>query len=133
MIRYLLDTDTCIYLLKGVAKKAVLKIETFSPGSIAISSITVAELLYGAEKSQQQERNKSSVEKFISPLVILPFDHTAAAHYGRIRAYLEKKGNVIGQMDMLIASIALAHGVTVITNNTREFKRVQFLKVENWL
>ena len=132
MTRYLLDADICIYLLKGFAKNAIQKFESLTPGDVAVSSITTAELFYGAQNSQYPDRNTSAIEKFISPLVILPFENTSAYHYGRIRKQLEVKGKVIGQMDMLIASIALSHKLIVVTNNVREFKRVQGLKVENW-
>ena len=132
-MHYLVDTDTCIYLLKKSASNAVRQFESLTPGDVAISSITIAELFYGAEKSRRVEHNIKSIENFISPLVILPFDKAAAEQYGRIRERLESSGKIIGRMNMLIASVGLANKLTLVTNNVREFKRVPGLKVENWI
>lgn len=132
-MRYLLDTDTSIYLLKKTSTNAIKRFEKLTPGDVTISAITIAELYYGAEKSKQVQRNFDAIESFISPLVILDFDKAAARHYGRIRNRLQAAGKVIGQMDMQIASVGLARNLTVVTNNIREFKRVPGLRVENWI
>jgi len=132
-VRFLLDTDISIYLLKKTSPKAIREFEKLAPGDVAISTITVSELYYGAEKSKQVQRNLDAIENFISPLVILNFDKTAAVHYGRVRKHLELTGKIIGQMDMQIASVGLASNLIVVTNNVREFKRVPGLRVENWI
>ena len=102
------------------------------PGDIAISSITLSELEYGAYKSQQTERNLNALSLFTLSLDILAYDRQAASVYGKLRAQLEKKGTPIGPMDLLIAAHALSVKKTVVTNNEKEFKRVPGLKVENW-
>jgi tRNA(fMet)-specific endonuclease VapC len=132
MIRYILDTDISIYLLKGIAPKAANKIGRLTPGDVGITTVTIAELLFGAEKSDHIEKNKSAIDRFISPLVILPFDTSAAARYGKIRKLLESKGTPIGSMDLMIAAIASSFDAILVTNNVKEFRRVPGLKVENW-
>ena len=92
----------------------------------------MAELEYGAAKSSRPEQNRQALSLFLTPLEILPYDDRAAVHYGEIRSQLEKKGKVIGAMDMLIAAHARSLGLTLVTNNTREFKRIPHLEVENW-
>jgi tRNA(fMet)-specific endonuclease VapC len=131
-MKYLLDTDTCIYLLKGLIKNAEEQFEALKPGDVAIATITLAELLFGAEKSRHVEQNKQTIENFIRPLVLLSFDANAAKQYGYIRYKLEQSGRIIGSMDMLIAAIALANDVKLVTNNLKEFNRVNGLKTENW-
>jgi len=132
-MRYLLDTDISIYLLRKTSLNVIKRFGQLTPGDIAISTITIAELYYGAEKSEHLQQNLTAIENFISPLVILHFDKTAARHYGRIRKHLEASGKLIGSMDMQIAAVALAANLIVVTNNVREFKRVPALKVENWI
>ena len=102
-------------------------------GEIGVSSITVSELTYGVEKSQQKERNRSALEQFLLPLMIKEFDYGAAMIYGSVRAELERKGNVIGPLDTLIASHALSLDAILVTNNEREFSRVKDLRIENWV
>lgn len=102
------------------------------PGDVAISSITVAELFYGAEKSSQLDRNIVYIQKFLQPLVTLNFSEQDAAAYGKIRVQLERRGEPIGAMDLLIASQALSHDLTLVTNNVREFQRIDSLHIENW-
>jgi tRNA(fMet)-specific endonuclease VapC len=106
---------------------------SFTVRVIGISTITLAELEYGAAKSQQPKKNREALEQFISPLEVAAFDREATAAYGKIRAALEKRGSPIGSMDMLIAAHALSLGVTLVTNNEREFRRVPGLPVENWI
>ena len=130
---YLLDTDICIYLIKGTYPALSENLKMHTPDQINISSITVAELSYGVAKSEQKVQNRNALIKFLSPFGILPFTEKEAEYYGRIRAQLEQGRRIIGPYDMQIAAQALAHSLTLITNNTREFSRVQGLKLENWV
>ena len=129
---YLLDTNICIYLIKHKPPEVMERFTKIDPGDIAISSITLSELEYGAYKSQQTERNLNALSLFTLSLEILAYDRQAASVYGQLRAQLEKKGMPIGPMDLLIAAHALSVQKTVVTNNEKEFKRVPGLKVENW-
>jgi len=132
MIRYMLDTDICIYLIKE--KDPVLKLKLYEKGigCCAISSITLAELAYGVQNSRKVEQNKLALGLFLTPFELLPFSTEAAFIYGSIRQQLELSGEVIGGYDLLIAAHALAEGLTLVTNNTAEFSRVDGLYVENW-
>ena len=132
MIRYMLDTDICIYLVKE--KDPVLKLKLYEKGigCCAISSITLAELAYGVQNSRRVEQNKLALGLFLTPFELLPFSTEAALIYGSIRQQLELSGEVIGGYDLLIAAHALAEGLTLVTNNTAEFSRVDGLYVENW-
>ncbi len=132
-MKYLLDTNICIYLIKHKPISVRHHFEAHIIGDVGVSSITVAELQYGAEKSQQIERNLAALQQFFLPLVIADFDMEAAHRYGRIRAYLEKQGTPIGPLDMLIAGHALSLGVTLVTNSVKEFARVPGLLIENWV
>ena len=129
---YLLDTNICIYIIKKKPPNVLRKFKTLKLGDIGISSITVAELRYGVEKSKYGARNRRAVEQFLTPLAIADFDAKAAQTYGQIRATLEAKGTPIGPLDTLIAAHALSLGVTLVTNNIKEFSRVPGLKLENW-
>ncbi len=131
-MRFLLDTNICIYLIKKSPENILKKFESCLIGDIGISSITLSELFFGVEKSQHTHQNQQALEAFITPLEIAPFDEDAAACYGKIRANLEKKGLPIGSLDFLIAAHALSLSVTLVTNNTKEFSRVKKLKLENW-
>jgi tRNA(fMet)-specific endonuclease VapC len=131
-MQYLLDTNICIYLIKQKPPKVLARFNTLSPSDVGISSITVAELEYGVCKSQQQEKNRSALMQFLIPLEIVEFDQAAAIVYGSIRSDLESRGLVIGAMDMLIAAHALSLGVTLVSNNVREFSRIDNLSLENW-
>ncbi len=131
-MQYLLDTNICIYLIKQKPPKVLARFQTLSLSDIGISSITVAELEYGVYKSQQQEKNCSALMQFLMPLEIVEFDQTAAKIYGLIRSDLESRGLVIGSMDMLIAAHAMSLGVTLVSNNLREFSRIINLPLENW-
>ncbi len=102
-------------------------------GEIALSSITVSELYYGARKSKAIQQNIRRIEEFIHPFDVLAYDEDAAKEYGKIRAYLEEQGQVIGPLDMLIAAHALSRNLILITNNTKEFERVKSLQIENWV
>ena len=129
----MLDTNICIYLIKQQPPSVLERFLSHPVGDIGISSITVAELDYGASKSRQASKNRAALDQFIAPLDVAAFDREAASVYGKIRASLEAKGTPIGGMDLLIAAHALSLGVRLVTNNGREFKRVPGLKVENWV
>jgi len=131
-MKYMLDTNICIYLIKQKTEKVIRHFKAHSVGDIGISSITLAELRFGAEKSQQVEKNRQALDEFILPLEIADFDERAAESYGKVRTLLEKEGKPIGSMDMLIGAHALSLKVTLITNNTREFKQIKHLKVADW-
>ncbi|HTT82831.1 MAG TPA: type II toxin-antitoxin system VapC family toxin [Rhizomicrobium sp.] len=131
MLQYMLDTNICIYVIKNYPAKLH---ETFNrlAERLSISTVTLAELAYGAEKSARCLENLQAVEQFAARLDVLAFSPKAAAHYGQIRVALERSGKLIGPHDMLIAAHARAEGLTLVTNNTREFNRVPGLAVENW-
>ena len=131
MMKYLLDSNIVIYVIKQRPLQ-VLEIFNRHHGRMAISSITLAELVHGAEKSSDVSRNTAVVEDFVSRLAVLPYDDKAAWHYGNIRAALEKLGQPIGINDLHIAAHARSNGLTLITNNMREFERVPGLLLENW-
>jgi tRNA(fMet)-specific endonuclease VapC len=132
-MKFLLDTNICIYIIKQKPLKVLQKFNAYQIGDIGISSITVAELEFGVQKSQFPSKNKQALAQFLLPLQIADFDNAAAVIYGDIRATLEKKGTPIGSLDTLIAAHALSLQVTLITNNVREFSRVANLKLENWV
>jgi tRNA(fMet)-specific endonuclease VapC len=132
MLKYLLDTNIVIYVLKRRPKE-VLDIFNANASRMAISSITLSELMYGAEKSLSTDKNLEAVEEFVSHLEVLPYDAKASQHYGQIKAALEKKGQIIGENDIHIAAHAISHGLILVSNNVREFKRVPNLALENWV
>jgi len=131
-MKYMLDTNICIYLIKRKLPRVLKHFQSHVPGDIGISSITLAELRYGVAKSQHIEKNRQALDEFILPLEIADFDEKAAERYGNVRASLEKEGKPIGSMDMLIGAHALSLGITLITNNTREFKQIKTLKIADW-
>jgi len=131
VIRYLLDTNICIFVLRGILD-GLASLFNARANHLAISSVTLAELIYGAEKSAKPEANLAIVEGFAARLAVLPFDDAAAAHSGQIRAELERQGRPIGPYDLMIAGHARALGLVVVTNNRREFERVPGLRVEDW-
>ena len=131
-MRYLLDTNACIRVLNGTSDAVVSRFRAESPASIAICSVVKAELLYGARKSMNVGRTLRTLESFFEPLASYPFDDRSAQDYGLIRADLEHLGTPIGANDLLIAAIARAHDLTVVTHNVNEFARVVGLRVEDW-
>ena len=131
-MKYMLDTNICIYIIKHKPELAIKRFLEHDPDDICISSITYAELMYGVEKSQAVEKNRLAMSLFLSPITVVDFDGYAAEEYGRIRAELEKMGTPIGPMDMLIAGHAKSEGLILVTNNTREFNRVDNLVIEDW-
>ena len=132
-MEFILDTNICIYIIKKKPKSVFEKFKTLALGSVGISSVTVAELHYGINKSSKPEQNKLALNQFLIPLEIVNFDSDAAIVYGEIRAALEKRGTPIGSLDTLIAAHAKSLGLTLVTNNEKEFRRVDGLKVENWV
>jgi len=132
MIRYLLDTNIVIYVIKKRPIEVLLEFKKNS-GRMAISSITLAELFHGAEKSARCAENLKVIDDFTSRLEVLPYTPKAAQHYGAIRAALERSGETIGVNDLHIAAHARCEGFVLVTNNLREFERVPALETENWI
>ncbi|MDY6338738.1 MAG: type II toxin-antitoxin system VapC family toxin [Saccharofermentans sp.] len=132
-MRYMLDTNICIYVIKHKPERVFRKLKKIKPEDVCISSITYAELAYGVEKSAQPERNRLALSMMLSSIEIVAFDDAAADEYGEIRAGLERKGTPIGSLDMLIAAHARSLGCTLVTYNTKEFCRVEGLEVVNWV
>lgn len=132
-MRVLLDTNICIYMIKNKPPEVRKHFERFVAGDISISSITVAELQYGVEKSAAREKNALALEAFLLPLEIAPFDTESALAYGKIRAELERQGTPIGSMDTLIAAQAVAQDFMLITHNLKEFERIPGLRCETWV
>jgi tRNA(fMet)-specific endonuclease VapC len=130
---YMLDTDICIYVIKRKPVSVLKRLESLHPGQLALSVITFAELMNGAKKSQHVEKNVARLNALNELLEILPFNKQAAIAYGDIRSSLEKQGRVIGSNDLLIAAHALSLDCILVTNNQREFNRVDGLKIENWV
>jgi len=131
-MRFLLDTNICIYVQRKRPPEVLARFSKLKAGEAAISVITWGELLYGAEKSTQRTRALEVLHEFASLIPVLPMHEDAGGHYGAIRAALEAKGQPIGGNDLWIAAHARSAGLTVVTNNEREFKRVPQLKVQNW-
>lgn len=132
MLKYLLDTNIAIYVIKHRPQE-VREIFNRQHGRMAVSAITLAELVHGAEKSRDTSRNLAVVEDFCSRLAVLPYEAKAAAHYGSIRAVLESQGQPIGVNDIHIAAHARSEGLVLVSNNLREFGRVPGLQLENWV
>ena len=132
-MRYLLDTNICIYALKRQPPEVLERLKAVGRREVALSVITVLELRHGAHKSQQPEIAHSKLDFFLSPMRILPFDERAAAEAAELRAHLDLQGRPIGDLDSLIAGHALALDLILVSNNLREFDRVPGLRVENWV
>ena len=132
MIKYLLDTNIVIYVLK---RRPIEALEAFNKNAnrMAISSITLSELIYGAEKSANVDKNLEAVEDFVSHLDVFSYDAKASQQYGQIKAGLEKRGELIGENDIHIAAHAISQGLILVSNNLREFKRVPNLALETWV
>lgn len=129
---YLLDANSCIKLLNGRSENVRRRLESERPEDIVLCSVVKAELLFGAFKSVRLTENLDRLRPFFGRFSSLPFDDKAAEAYGEVRARLERAGRLIGPNDLLIAAIALSQGVTLVTNNTREFSRVEGLRLEDW-
>jgi len=131
-VSWLLDTNICIYLIKQRPRAVLDRLRGVEITSVAISSVTLAELEHGVAKSSRPDQNREALAALIAPLTVVPFDDAAAAHFGPLRTELERRGRRIGSLDMLIAAHALSLGRTLVTNDEREFSRVPGLSVENW-
>jgi tRNA(fMet)-specific endonuclease VapC len=131
-MKYLLDTNTCIELLRQPDSEIARRLLATDPDEIALCAVVKAELLYGAHRSLHRDDNLKLLEELFSQFVSLPLDDYAAEAYGRIRAQLAAAGAVIGPNDLKIAAIALAHNLALVTHNTREFSRVEGLQLEDW-
>ena len=129
----MLDTNICIYIIKNKPRSVKERFREFEIGELCISTITVSELMYGAYKSKYTEKNLKAIESFLMPFEIVDYDYIASIKYGKIRADLEKKGQIIGNMNMQIAGHALALDLVLVTNNIREFERVEGLRLDNWV
>lgn len=132
-MRYLFDTNICVHIIRKHPENILARLRTLAPGDVGISSITLAELQYGVQKSQRPEQNQEALLQFLVPFVIADFDYSAAIAYGHIRTNLEKMGTPIGSLDMLIAAHAIGLGVTLVTNNRQEFARIKNLELEDWI
>lgn len=132
-MKLLLDTNICIYLIKRKPSRVLERFNQYGAEEIGLSSITVAELMFGVEKSKRPQQNQEALEQFLAPLAIAQFDYEAAQEYGRVRAVLEKRGTPIGPLDLLIGAHALSLGVPVVTNNLTEFSRIPRLSVLDWV
>ena len=132
-MKYYLDTNICVYYIKGKYPKLLEKLLSKHPNDIKIPAIVKAELIYGAQKSERKEKNEEVIRKFLLPFEIISFGDKQSEIYGKIRADLEKKGKIIGPNDLLIASIVLSEDGILVTNNEKELKKVNELKIENWV
>ena len=132
-MKVMLDTNICIAIIKRKPPQVLKRFTAYKVGEIGISWVTLAELEFGVAKSQHQEKNQTALDEFVLPLEIANFDREMARVYGRVRATLESKGMSIGPLDMMIGAHALALGVTLATNNTKEFSRIKGLTVADWL
>ena len=132
MLRFMLDTNICTYVMRRRPEKLRERFDRLAE-ELCVSSITLGELYHGVEKSARRSENLLGLEAFIARLEVLPFSPKAAAHYGQMRDELERAGRPIGPYDMLIAAHARSEGLTVVTNNTREFRRAPGVRIENWV
>lgn len=131
-MKYLLDTNTCIQHLNQRSASIIRRLADLSASDIAVCSVVKTELFFGAAKSQTREQTLAKQIRFLDQFVSLPFDDRAAEIAGPIRAQLQKRGTPIGPLDLLIASIALANDLILVTHNTVEFSRVDGLRIEDW-
>ena len=131
-MKVLLDTDICIYAINQRTPGPLERLRTYAIGDVGVSAITYAELRYGIENSARPEANTERLERFLLPLEILPFDTEAGRHYGRVRRQLRLAGLPIGSNDLLIAAHSVSLDVALVTNNVREFERIDRLRVECW-
>ena len=129
----MLDTNICIYTIKQKPAEVINRFKQELADGLCISAITLAELKHGIEKSAMPQKNEVALAQLLTVLTVIPFDDLAAVEYGKICAYLQKKGKPIGIMDMLIAASAISMDLTLVTNNTREFERIPTLSLENWV
>ncbi|MDR1193471.1 MAG: PIN domain-containing protein [Peptococcaceae bacterium] len=133
MTTYFLDTNICAHILNGKFPALTERFLKCAKSDVKISAVVLYELYYGAEKSRWRERNLGKIQTFISEIEVVAFDDRAAERAGQIRADLERNGQIIGGNDIMIAAVALANNAALVTNNTREFERVEGLTFENWI
>ena len=131
-MRYLIDTNICIYIMNKRPIEVINRFKEHQVGEIGISTITLSELQFGVSKSAYPQKNQVRLDEFTAPFEIAPYDEIAARAYGLIRNQLKKSGRPIGPLDMLIAAHAVGHGLILVTNNEKEFRRIKELTVENW-
>ena len=131
-MNYLLDTNICIYIINKKPASVIKRVQTKHHEQIAISTITQAELEYGIARSRNVDQNRIALLEFLFPFLLIDFDQMAAIQYGLIRASLESRGKPIGSMDMLLAAQARSRDLILVTNNEKEFHRIDGLKLENW-
>jgi len=131
-MKYLLDTNACIRYINGRSPELRAKLSSMPRRDVAVSTITKAEMFYGSARSQTPQRSREKQIEFLTTLITLPFDDMAAIAYGPLRADLERNGTPIGQYDMLIAAVALANDLILVTHNVGEFGRIIGLKIEDW-
>jgi tRNA(fMet)-specific endonuclease VapC len=132
-MKWMLDTDTCIALIKRQPPNLIKRLQAKAVGDVGISSITLAELRFGVSKSARRQQNEAALDQFLLPLDIAAFDELAADSYGDVRAELESNGTPIGPLDTLIAGHALSLNVVLVTHNMREFRRITGLRIDDWL
>ncbi len=132
MLRYMLDTDTASYVMKKNMPSVLKRLESLPVDDVCISAISRSELAYGAEVSPLPQRDRERLDLFLRHVSVLDYPGDAAAHYAEIRAFLKKRGTIIGANDLFIAAHARRDGLVLVTNNTREFRRVPGLQIENW-
>ena len=131
-MEYLLDTNICVYALNQSDLALIDRLRSVRRSNVYVASLTIGEMLFGAQRSSNSTENVKRIVRFVAPFRELHFEQRAAEAYGALRAELASTGNQFGVVDMLLAGTALAHGLTVVTNNVREFKRAAGLRVENW-
>ena len=132
-MKYLLDTNICIAIIKDCPAEVKEKLEQTAIGEVAISSVVLAELCYGIELSSKQKQNREALDNFLQYATVLDWPEKAGIEYGSIRAFLKGRGTPIGANDLLVAAHALAIDATLVSDNTREFQRVPGLRLENWI
>jgi tRNA(fMet)-specific endonuclease VapC len=132
-MKYMLDTNSCIYIIKKHPIQVLSHLKKKNISDVCISAITLAELQYGVQKSERKAQNSLALSEFLAPIEILPFDDASAIEFGKIRAVLEKKGARIGEYDLMIAAHAISLDLILVTNNSKEFKGVSNLNIENWV
>ena len=132
-MRYLLDTNTCIYVIKRSPPQVYKRLRGLRIGDVGISAITFCELQFGVTNSSKPDKNQLALTEFLAPLEVLDFPSAAAVTFGEVRSRLKRAGTPIGSYDLLIAAHALEQGLTLVTNNLKEFKRVPGLELENWM
>ena len=132
-MRYMLDTSICRYVLRSRPPSVKARFEKTGPGALAVSTVVLAELLYGAARHPKAVAIRREIADLVSRLTVIPWDEAAAEHYGALRAALEKAGTPLGAMDMMIAAHARSVGATLVSNDVRHFDRVEGLRVANWV